>query len=86
MSSFCYEKAAFIVKHKIDDRPDNIITAINMITGFKAYRNREILKARYVEGYTHEEIAEMFDMSPRQIKKICYDLEPFIIDNLRVED
>ena len=50
------------MKHKIDDRPDNIITAINMITGFKAYRNREILKARYVEGYTHEEIAEMFDM------------------------
>ena len=74
------------MKHRIDDRPDNIITAINMITGFKAYRNREILKARYVEGYTHEEIAEMFDMSPRQIKKICYDLEPIIIEQLRGEE
>lgn len=74
------------MKHRIDDRPDNIINAISMITGFKAYRNKEILVARYVEGHTHEDIAEMFDMSPRQIKKICYDYEPFIIEHLRVED
>lgn len=73
-------------KHRIDDRPDNIINAISTIHGFKAYRNKEILKARYVDGYTHEEIAEMFDMSPRQIKKICYDLEPIIIEQLRVEE
>ena len=71
-------------KHRIDDSPGNIINAISLITGFKAYRNREILVSRYVEGHTHEEIAEIFDMSPRQIKKICYDYEPFIIDHLRV--
>ena len=74
------------MKHRINDKPDNIIKAIDKINGFKAYRNRKILKSRYVEGYTHETIAEMYDMSVRQIREICYAYEPTIIDNLRVED
>lgn len=72
--------------HKIDAKADNIIAAISNISGYKAHRNREILKKRYVDGYTFEEIAEMFDMSERHIKKIVYDLEPTIIDYLRVEE
>lgn len=74
------------MKHRINDTPENIIKAIESINGFKAYRNREILKSRYIDGYTHEEIAEFYDMSVRQIKKICYDYEPIIIHFLRVED
>ena len=73
------------MKHKINASSENIIEAISSINGFKAYRNREILKKRYIDGYTFEEIAEEFDMSVRQIKKIVYDLEPDIIKFLRVE-
>lgn len=73
------------MKHKIDARPEKLIRAIDNINGFKAYRNRKILKSRYVEGHTHEEVAEIYDMSVRQIKKICYDYEPIIIEYLRVE-
>ena len=56
------------------------------IIGFKAYRNREILKDHYVSGMTFEDIAEKYDMSDRQIKKICYDNEPTIIKYLGVEE
>lgn len=75
------------MKHKIVDTQDNIIRAIdNCIIGFKAYRNREILKDHYVFGLTFEEIAEKYDMSVRQIKKISYDNEAVILKNLRVEE
>ena len=75
------------MKHKIDDRPENVIRAIdNYIIGFKALRNREILKDHYVDGLTFEEVAEKHDMSVRQVKKIAYDNEPIIIEHLRVED
>lgn len=70
--------------HKLNADSDCIIEAISNINGFRAYRNREILKKRYIDGYTFEEIAEMFDMSERHIKKIVYDLEPTIIEYLRV--
>lgn len=73
-------------KHRIDASSSNIIEAILSINGFKAYRNREILKRKYIDGYTFEEIAEEFDMSVRQIKKIVYDLEPILINHLRVEE
>lgn len=75
------------MKHKINDRPERIIWAIDtFIIGFKAYRNREILKDHYILGMTFEEVAEKYDMSDRQIKKICYDYEPTIIEHLRVEE
>lgn len=35
-------------------------------------RNRMILKRRFIDGLTYEKIAEEFDMSVRQIKKIVY--------------
>ena len=74
------------MKHKIVDTQDNIIRVIdNCIIGFKAYRNREILKDHYVFGLTFEEIAEKYDMSVSQIKKITYDNESIIIENLRAE-
>lgn len=74
------------MKHRINDSQENIIRVIdNYIVGFKAYRNREILKDHYVLGMTFEEVAEKHDMSVSQIKKITYDNEPIIIKNLRAE-
>lgn len=42
----------------------------NIVGYRKAKRNREILRARFFAGDTIEEIAEQFDMSPRQISRI----------------
>ena len=33
---------------------------------------REILRYRFINGYTYERIAEIVDMSDRQIKRIVY--------------
>lgn len=74
------------MKHRINDSQENIIRVIdNYIIGFKAYRNRDILKDHYVYGMTFEEVAEKHDMSVSQIKKISYDNEPIIIEHLRAE-
>lgn len=42
------------------------------ITGRKSERNREILKLRFLRGLTFEEIAEIEDMSPKQIGRIIH--------------
>ena len=38
-------------------------------------RYRDILKSRLLDGYTFEEIGEMYDMTDRQIKNIVYKAE-----------
>lgn len=35
-------------------------------------KHREILKSRLIDGLTYDELSEMYDMSPRQIKRIVY--------------
>lgn len=35
-------------------------------------RARAIMKRRLIDGLTHERLAEEFDMSERQIKRIIY--------------
>lgn len=35
-------------------------------------RYRKILKLRFLDGLTHEQIAERVDMSDRQVKRIVY--------------
>ena len=47
----------------------------NWIKGRMAYRNRQILVDRLIEGMTYEAIAEKHDMSVRQIKNIVYKNE-----------
>lgn len=42
----------------------------NYVVGNKAKRNRDILRERFIDGYTYEEIAEHFDMSAVQIGRI----------------
>ena len=36
-------------------------------------RNRAITKRRFCDGIIYAQIAEEFDMSERQIKRICYE-------------
>lgn len=52
------------------------------IVGRNAHRDREVLKARLIEGYTFETLAERFDMSPRQIKRIVYKCEDIIFRHI----
>ena len=35
-------------------------------------RDRAIMKRRLIDGLTHEKLAEEYDMSVRQIKRIIY--------------
>lgn len=38
-------------------------------------RDRAILKRRLIDGICYEPLAEEFDMSPRQIRRIVYKLQ-----------
>ena len=74
-------------KHHINDSTENIILTIdNHINGFKAYRNRMILKSRLIDGLTFEELSEKYDMSVMQIKNIVYRNMEIISEHLRVEE
>lgn len=42
-------------------------------------RDRKILKRRLVDGICYEPLAEEFDMSDRQIKRIIYKLQERIM-------
>lgn len=42
------------------------------IIGKNAYRNRAIMKDRFIDGYSYEMIAEKHEMSVQQVKNICY--------------
>lgn len=46
-------------------------------------RNREILKRRLIDGRTYEQLAEEFDLSPRQIKNIVYKAEKVLFARLQ---
>lgn len=45
-------------------------------------RNREILKRRLIDGRTYEQLAEEFDLSPRQVKNIVYKAEKILFSKL----
>ncbi len=54
------------------------------IVGTKhAQRDREILKARLIDGVCFEPLAEMFDMSPVQIKRIVYRTQEKLFRHLK---
>ena len=48
------------------------------ILGRNAMRNRDIMKCRICDGMTYEQIAEVFDLSVRQVKNIVYKNEEII--------
>ena len=62
----------------------DIEAAIDLyIVGRHAERNRAILKRRLIDGICFEPLAEEFDMSVRQIKRIVYKNGDIIYHNLK---
>lgn len=45
-------------------------------------KHRELLKKRYIDGLTFEELAENFDLSVRQTKTIVYAAEKVIFSHV----
>ena len=45
-------------------------------------RDRRILKRRLIDGICYEPLAEEFDMSDRQIKRVVYNLQERIFKHL----
>jgi len=53
------------------------------IIGFKAERNRQLMKRRLCDGLTFEELAEEADMSVMQVKNIVYREMDIILSKMR---
>ena len=45
-------------------------------------RYRELLRLRYCEGFTYEEIAEAVSFSPQHVKHICREYKPILMSHL----
>lgn len=52
------------------------------VKGFKADRNKVMLKEKLLSGMTYEEIAEVHDMSVRQVKNIISNTAQMIVPHL----
>lgn len=65
---------------KMDITRDQLEAVIDntIILQTHAARNRAILKRRLIDGLTHEELAEEFDLSVQQIRKVIYKYEQVI--------
>lgn len=48
----------------------------------RAERNRKILKRRLIDGLTHEELAEEFDLSVQNIRKVLYKYEKVVFGHI----
>lgn len=71
---------------RIDNIPDIGRTAVialidEWVIGRNAERNREITKMRLIQGIKFEQIAELFDLSARQVKNIVYRCEKKIFSH-----
>lgn len=62
------------MKHTVDGMSKSeLCEIIDNIIGFKAERNRNILKRRLCDGLTFEELSEEFDISVNHVKRIVYN-------------
>ena len=52
-----------------------------VILHLHAERNRKILKRRLIDGLTHEQLAEEFDLSVQAIRKILYKYEVVVFSH-----
>ena len=46
------------------------------------YRYREVLKLKYCEGMTYEEVAETVNYSPQHVKHICRIYKDYLMSRL----
>lgn len=70
------------MKHTIDGKSASELIALfdEHIVGSKAHRNREIMKSRFIDGLTYEELAEKYDLSTTMIKNIVYHSVDMLAD------
>jgi Mor family transcriptional regulator len=54
------------------------------VLGFKAERNRSIMKRRLLDGITFEDLSYEYDMSVNQIKNIVYKQLEILIKHIEV--
>lgn len=74
-----------IYKAIIDLPNSKVESVINeYVRGFRAERNRVILKDKLLLGMTYEEVAEKHDMSVRQVKNVVSDTAQMIVPHLGV--
>lgn len=52
------------------------------IVGANAERDRKVIHRRLIDGLTYESLAEEFDLSVRQIKRIVYKCEDIIFRHI----
>ena len=73
-------------KHTLDNLTKTELEQLidECIVGFKAERNRKILKRKLITGWTYEKTAEVFDMSVMQIKNIVYAGKEKIVKHIEV--
>lgn len=45
-------------------------------------KHRDILKSRYIDGLTYDALANMYDLTPRQISNIIYKNESVIFSKM----
>lgn len=45
-------------------------------------RYRELLRLRYCDGYTYEQIAEAVNFSPQHVKKVCQSYKALLLSHL----
>jgi len=45
-------------------------------------RYRELLRLKFCDGHTYEEIGEMVNFSPQHVKKICCEYKALLISHI----
>ena len=59
------------MRRDIDNIPNSLLSAY-IDEWEKSERNRSILKRRFIDGLTFDELSEEFNLSPQAVKKIVY--------------
>ena len=71
------------MKHPENITKEQLVRVIDevIILHTHAERNRNILKRRLIDGLTHEQLAEEFDLSTKAIQKILYKYEAMVFSH-----
>jgi DNA-directed RNA polymerase specialized sigma24 family protein len=72
-----YERFEGITRKEIEDAIEQYV-----VLCMNAERNRAVLKRRLIDGLTHEQLAEEFDLSTQAVRKILYRYEAVIFKHL----
>ena len=85
MPSFFGGENMKYTKHQIKDVTKSELESMidQFVIGFRAERNRQLMKRRLCDGLTFEELAEEADMSVMQVKNIVYREMDIIISKMR---